>query len=105
MLDVSGLRAECSRSEPASSLARSPPIRLSVRVVRRNTRFRAAVRQRDRDRGYLNFGEAVVSRDPDLLRRVGREIHNPALYICAWPGNRSPGRIRSVSEIVGPTIR
>lgn len=56
---------------------------LALCVGRRNATFRAAVRQRHRDRGDLDFGDTIVVCDPDLLCRGRRKIHDPAPYI--WP--------------------
>src|SRR5208282_4160441 len=70
------------RIAPSLSLApiaRSGPA--CFRALGRNTRFDAAVRQRDRDRNNLDFGHAVVPRNADLLRRRTGEIHDPALHI------------------------
>src|ERR1035441_3306609 len=65
---------------PYTTLFRSPKSS-GFRIRRRNTSFCAPVRQRDRDRGDLDFGDALVMRDPDLLCRGTREINDPALHI------------------------
>ena len=54
---------------------------LGFRIRGRNAAFCTAVRQRDRDRGDLDFRNAIVLRDPDRLCRGRREINDPTLHI------------------------
>jgi hypothetical protein len=52
-----------------------------ARVARHNGRFHAPVRQRDYDGGHLDLGYPLVFRYADLLRRRGREVHDPIVRI------------------------
>jgi len=61
--------------------ARKSSRSLGFRIRGRNAEFRAAVRQRNRDRSDLDFRDAVVLRNADLLRRGRREVDDPTLHI------------------------